>query len=132
MVVTNLHEELNSGYFKQIGEKHMIKPTALVDTSGGLTMMNRTSIADNVILYTHKHDIHRQRWQLLPSAETLFPTPLVIEEFAYIGAGSIILGGVNRIGKNSFVGAGSVLTHSVPDNEIWAGNPAKKIGDVIP
>jgi len=28
-------------------------------------------------------------------------------------------------------GAGSVLTKDIPDNEIWAGNPAKKIGNVI-
>lgn len=50
--------------------------------------------------------------------------PIVIKEGAFIGAHSIILKGV-IIGKNSVVGAGSVVAKSIPDGEIWAGNPAK-------
>jgi acetyltransferase-like isoleucine patch superfamily enzyme len=56
--------------------------------------------------------------------------PIYIGKNAFVGAGSIILKGV-RIGENSIVGAGSVVTKSIPDNEIWAGNPAKKIKDLI-
>ena len=48
-----------------------------------------------------------------------------ISKGAFIGAHSIILKGVT-IGENSVVGAGSVVTHDVPNGEIWAGNPAKK------
>lgn len=51
---------------------------------------------------------------------------VIIEEYAFIGGGSIILKGV-RIGKNSVVAAGSVVSKSIPDNEIWGGNPAKYI-----
>lgn len=32
-----------------------------------------------------------------------------------------------RIGENAIVGAGSVVTKDIPDNEIWAGNPARFI-----
>ncbi|MHC1733003.1 MAG: acyltransferase [Bacteroidales bacterium] len=49
-----------------------------------------------------------------------------IGDYAFIGGGSIILKGV-IIGKNSVVAAGSVVTKSIPDNEIWGGNPAKFI-----
>jgi acetyltransferase-like isoleucine patch superfamily enzyme len=52
--------------------------------------------------------------------------PIIIHDNAFIGANSIILKGVT-IGKNAIVGAGSVVTKSIPDNEIWAGNPAKFI-----
>ena len=49
--------------------------------------------------------------------------PIRIEEGVFIGANSVILGGVT-IGKHSIVGAGSVVRKSIPENEIWAGNPA--------
>ena len=31
------------------------------------------------------------------------------------------------MGKNAVVAAGSVVSKSIPDNEIWGGNPAKLI-----
>lgn len=53
-------------------------------------------------------------------------SPVVIKEGAWIGGHCIILKGVT-IGCHSVIGAGSVVTKSVPDNEVWAGNPAKLI-----
>jgi acetyltransferase-like isoleucine patch superfamily enzyme len=50
----------------------------------------------------------------------------VVRNRASIGAGSVILTGV-CIGEGSLVGAGSVVTKSVPAGEVWCGNPAKKI-----
>ena len=41
-----------------------------------------------------------------------------------VGANSTIICG-NTIGINSLVGAGSVVTSSVPDNVVYVGNPAK-------
>lgn len=52
--------------------------------------------------------------------------PVKIKDGAFIGAHCIILKGVT-IGEKSIVGAGSVVTKSIPDGEIWAGNPAKFI-----
>lgn len=52
--------------------------------------------------------------------------PILIKEGAFIGAHSIVLKGVT-IGKYSVIGAGSVITKDIPDNEVWAGNPARFI-----
>lgn len=48
----------------------------------------------------------------------------MIEKDAIIGANSTILPGV-RIGENSIVGAGSVVTKDVDDHAVVCGNPAK-------
>ena len=48
---------------------------------------------------------------------------------ARIGSGSIIMPGV-IIGKNAVVGAGAVVTHNIPGEQIWFGNPARYQGDV--
>lgn len=50
----------------------------------------------------------------------------VVEDYVRIGANSTILPGV-RLGKNSLIGAGSVVTKDVPENSVVAGNPAKVI-----
>ena len=49
-----------------------------------------------------------------------------IKRHAWIGARTIICQSVT-IGENAGVGAGSVVTKDIPDNEVWAGNPARFI-----
>ena len=51
---------------------------------------------------------------------------VVIKKNAFVGMGSLIIKPVT-IGENAIIGAGSVVTHDIPSNEIWAGNPAKRI-----
>ena len=55
--------------------------------------------------------------------ENIISRPVKIEENVFIGAHSTILKGVT-IGRNSIVGACSVVSKSIPPNQIWAGNPA--------
>ncbi|MEW6585485.1 MAG: acyltransferase [Nitrospirota bacterium] len=50
----------------------------------------------------------------------------VVEDYARIGANCTILPGV-RIGRNSLIGAGSVVTKDVPANAVVAGSPARLI-----
>lgn len=49
---------------------------------------------------------------------------IVIEDNCFIGKGTTILPGV-RIGKNSIVGACSLVTRDVPENSVFAGVPAR-------
>lgn len=59
-----------------------------------------------------------------PDPETNYG--IQIGDNAVIGEGSTILAGV-MIGANAKIGAGSVVTKDVPEHEIWAGNPAKRL-----
>lgn len=56
-------------------------------------------------------------------------SPTVIKKGASIGANATLLPGLT-IGSNAMVGAGAVVTRSVPPNAIVVGNPAKIIGYV--
>ncbi len=55
--------------------------------------------------------------------------PIVIEDNVWLGGGAILLPGV-RIGRNAVVGAGAVVTRSVPANTVVAGNPARVIREI--
>ncbi len=50
--------------------------------------------------------------------------PTLVKKGASIGSGATILSNI-VIGKNALIGAGSVVTHDVPDHAIMAGNPAR-------
>ena len=52
------------------------------------------------------------------------PKEVEIEENVWIGERSIVLKG-SKIGKNSIIGAGSVVAGDLPENCVFAGNPAK-------
>lgn len=52
---------------------------------------------------------------------------LTIGNDVWIGYGTIITCGCKSIGTGSVIGAGSVVTHDIPENVIAAGNPAKVI-----
>ena len=49
-----------------------------------------------------------------------------IGQKSFIGANSVIKQGV-KIGKNVIVGAGSTVIINIPDNQVWVGNPARRI-----
>jgi len=52
--------------------------------------------------------------------------PVVLEDNVWIGDSAIVCKGV-RIGQNSVVGAGAVVTHDIPSNSVAAGNPARVV-----
>jgi acetyltransferase-like isoleucine patch superfamily enzyme len=52
---------------------------------------------------------------------------ITIGEDVWIGANAVVLKGVN-IGNGAVIAASAIVTKSILPNEIWAGVPAKKIG----
>lgn len=45
---------------------------------------------------------------------------------SFIGAGAVVKQGL-QLGHHVVVGAGAVVLKDIPDGEVWAGNPAKKL-----
>lgn len=54
--------------------------------------------------------------------------PTVVEDDVWLGHGATLVGPV-RIGRGSVVAAGALVTKDIPECEIWAGIPARKIAD---
>ena len=82
----------------------------------GITIQDNVCVGPNVTFTNDKFPRSKNAdWVL---KETL------IEEGASIGANSTVLPGV-KIGRNAMVGAGSVVTKDIPENELWVGNPAR-------
>jgi len=54
------------------------------------------------------------------------PVATLVGTRAMIGANATILPGI-VIGKDAVIGAGAVVTRSVPPGETWGGNPARKL-----
>ena len=79
---------------------------------------------DGVKVLTHGYDwaVLRDKYnEILASSGKV-----VIEDNIFIGANTIILKGV-RIGRNTIIGAGSVVIHDIPANTVAAGNPCRVI-----
>lgn len=113
----------------KIGNNVGMSQTALI-CHKSITIGNYVKIGGGVSIYDT--DFHSLDPEIRKSKEDIMnrkEKPVVIKDNAFIGAHSIILKGVT-IGENSIIGAGSVVTKSVPDNQIWAGNPAKFIRNI--
>jgi acetyltransferase-like isoleucine patch superfamily enzyme len=91
-----------------------------------ITIGDNVKIGANTCIYdTDFHSLNsNHRLDSKLDSENTIKKEIFIDDNVFIGAHSTILKGV-RIGKNSIVGACSVVTKNIPENEIWAGNPAK-------
>lgn len=130
---------------KAIGENTVVRMSASLEGAGNISLgsnvyvgshvslyaMGEISVGDNtaigeaVIVYTSNHDYKDKN--TFPYNPDALVQKVAIGRDCWIGARSIILPGC-RIGNGVVVGAGSVVTKSVPDCAMVGGNPAKIIG----
>ncbi|MBI6527881.1 sugar O-acetyltransferase [Proteus vulgaris] len=81
--------------------------------------------APNVSILTATHPIDPE----IRSNELEYALPIIIGNSVWLGAGCIILPGVT-IGDNCVIGAGSVVTKSIPANCVAVGNPCRVIRQI--
>jgi acetyltransferase-like isoleucine patch superfamily enzyme len=112
-----------------IGDNVGISQTALI-CHKSIKLGNNVKIGGGVSIYdTDFHSLDSEIRKSKDDIKNRVEKAVIVKDNAFIGAHSIILKGVT-IGENSIIGAGSVVTKSVPDNQIWAGNPAKFIRNI--
>lgn len=96
-----------------------------VTVKSGVYLWNGIKIEDNVFIgpnvtFTNDSKPRSKEYPLQFQG-------IKIKKNASIGAGSIILGGV-ELGEYSLIGAGALVTKSVPDYALMIGAPAKIVG----
>ena len=92
----------------------------------GVTLEDQVFIGHNVTFINDKYPSAINPDGSLQTDDDWVCVPTLVKKGVSIGSSATILCGVT-IGKNSIVGAGSVVTKDVPDNVIIAGVPAKII-----
>lgn len=93
------------------------------DKNGKITIEDYVFFGHRVQILARGHDYNVFNLQ---RQQTITEKSIHIKEGAWIGSGSIILGGVT-IGMHSVVAAGSIVNKDVPDYAVVGGNPAKII-----
>ena len=121
------HCYLESPFYANWGGKHVHFGSGIYANSnltlvddGHIYVGDRVMFGPNVTIVTAAHPIDPS----LRRQETQFNRDVHIGENVWFGAGVIVLPGVT-IGKNSVIGAGSVVTRDVPENSLAFGNPCR-------
>ncbi|WP_312789392.1 sugar O-acetyltransferase [Sphingobacterium sp.] len=110
------------GYNITIGENFYSNYNCTILDCAPVTIGENVLFGPNVSLFTAGHPVHfearNQGWE--------FASAIVIEDNVWIGGNVVINPGV-RIGKNSVVGSGSVVTKDIPADVVAVGNPCRVI-----
>jgi acetyltransferase-like isoleucine patch superfamily enzyme len=107
-------------------ERANIGSGCMLYSAGGLSIGRDTILSANCYIGGGRYEIHGSID--VPISRQLLPgRGVVIEDNCWLGAGVVVVDGV-RIGRDSVVGAGAVVTHDVAPRTIVAGVPAKPLG----
>jgi acetyltransferase-like isoleucine patch superfamily enzyme len=112
----------------EIGENSSISHNTTIFATFGVQIGKNCLISSNcgISSYNHIANSANRYADMVLGNDKKFSSPVTIGDNVWIGTNVCILPGV-KIGNNSIIGAGSVVTKNVPSNEIWVGNPAHLI-----
>ncbi len=142
---TNEREEILKQLFGVTGDDSIIKPPFFCDYRSHIFIGNKVfinydcvildcnivQIGNNVLLapkvqiYTAYHPLEPE----IRRTEIEMAAPIIIGDDVWMGGGAIVCPNV-EIGAGTTIGAGSVVTKSVPPNVFAAGNPCRVIREL--
>ncbi|MDO8281770.1 MAG: acyltransferase [Thermodesulfovibrionia bacterium] len=110
-----------------IGERTTIGEYNIIAGHGGVTIGNNVMISGHCYIAASEH-IYTSDISIRFQGETAIG--IAIADGVWIGANCTILDGIS-IGENTIVGAGSVVTRSLPSDYICWGAPCKPIKKIM-
>ncbi len=115
------------GYNVEVGSHFFANFNLVVLDEAKVTFGDYVFIGPNCSFYTAIHPLLPQRRnQGVERAE-----PICVGDNVWFGGNVTVLPGVT-IGSNSVIGAGSVVTHNIPDNVVAVGNPCRVLRTIAP
>ena len=122
---TGIKIQTGNGANVEIGEQtHIQSGCQLSAYKSSIKIGRGVEIAPNCAFYSYNHSV--KAGQPIRNQPLDSKGDISIGDNVWLGYGVIVLDGV-VIGKNTVIGAGSVVTKNIPQNAIAAGNPAKLI-----
>jgi maltose O-acetyltransferase len=119
-ILTPLH--CDYGYQVHIGAGTFVNCGAVFLDVATITLSDHVQVGPNVQFLTPTHPLEPG----LRRTGRESARPITVASNVWLGGGAVILPGVS-IAENTVVGAGSVVTRSLPANVVAAGNPARVI-----
>lgn len=113
----------NPGYF-EIGDYSYIGPNAVMGAGGPIVIGNHVQMGPNVTITAENHLFDDPILRI--NEQGLSHQGIIIEDDCWIAGGVIILDGVT-LGRGCVIGAGAVVTHSIPPLSVAVGVPARVI-----
>jgi acetyltransferase-like isoleucine patch superfamily enzyme len=110
----------------QIGEGSVVNPDSVIDGTGTVKIGRFCHFARGLTIYSSNHNYKSKEY--IPYGKDDVLMPVVIEDFVWIGANVSIVPGVT-IGEGAVIGMGSVVVSNVEPLKIYAGNPARQVGE---
>lgn len=102
-----------------------IPKTTKIHHMVGIVICSRAKLGENIEIYPGVKIVEK----IIHQGKKIEYQAPTIKNNVIIFSNACIIGEIT-IKENSIIGAGSVVTKNIPKNEVWAGNPAKKIGMV--
>jgi acetyltransferase-like isoleucine patch superfamily enzyme len=109
----------------RFGSYCIVAPGVRIRSALGIDIGDNCMLAESVFITDS--DWHDHYHRIYPGKRA----QVVLEDNVWVGDRATLCKGV-RIGKNSIIGAASVVTRDVPPNVIAAGNPARTVAELDP
>ncbi len=109
----------------RLGNRVKVQNGALV--YHGVTVGDGVFIGPGAILTNDRYPRAVTATGELARADDWTVSPIELRDGCSIGAGAVVVAGIT-VGRFATVGAGSIVTHDVPDYALVAGNPARRLG----
>ena len=124
LILSATESNSSTNFLLEIHDQVYINRYSLIDATTRITIGARTMIGPHCYITDHDHDFKNQPVDKSIGELPLDGSPTNIGENVWIGSHVTILKGVT-IGDNSIIGAGSIVTKSIPNNVVAVGNPCR-------